>query len=274
MGKSARLLHLVCLMTLVAGFSLTANAQQQTTQQPPKKPAQKVAPVQSKPTGIPGRTMGGVQQTNRPALQSTNHVGVQTNRTVLQSGTSHTVHGNTSVAVRNTAVVGSKGYRFGTHGVRRDVRTFNQREHIAWQRGRWHHERRFGRDGWWWEVNGAWYWYAQPVEGPPLYVSDVEMVDDTVDAPPPAVVDYPAPPPPPASVLGGAVGGAILGGVLGGALTGRSGGAAAGALIGGATGAAIGAEAERRNGYYQWQGHCYYRYPSGEYAPVAPDNCY
>jgi uncharacterized protein YcfJ len=72
----------------------------------------------------------------------------------------------------------------------------------------------------------------------------------------------------------GAVGGAILGGVLGGALTGRAGGAAAGALIGGATGAAIGAEAERRRGgYYWWHGRCYYAYPGGQYALVAPGYC-
>src|SRR6266508_331432 len=63
--------------------------------------------------------------------------------------------------------------------------------------------------------------------------------------------------------LGGAIGGAILGGAIGGAVTGRAGGAAAGALIGGATGAMIGAQAERRRGYYFWQGRCYYRYPTG-----------
>ena len=74
--------------------------------------------------------------------------------------------------------------------------------------------------------------------------------------------------------LGGAIGGAILGGAIGGAVTGRAGGAAAGALIGGATGAMIGAQAERRHAYYWWRGRCYYRYPSGEYAPVPPGYCY
>jgi uncharacterized protein YcfJ len=73
--------------------------------------------------------------------------------------------------------------------------------------------------------------------------------------------------------LGGAIGGAILGGAIGGAVTGRAGGAAAGALIGGATGAMIGAQAERRRGYYWWQGRCYYRYPSGEYMLVRPGYC-
>jgi hypothetical protein len=66
---------------------------------------------------------------------------------------------------------------------------------------------------------------------------------------------------------------AVVGGILGGVLTGRPGGAAAGAIIGGATGAAIGAQAEQRHGYYLWQGVCYYRYPSGQYAAVDPHYC-
>src|SRR5580692_7335026 len=46
--------------------------------------------------------------------------------------------------------------------------------HLAWEGGRWHHAVRNGRDGWWWDVGGAWYFYPQMVEGPPTYVSDVE----------------------------------------------------------------------------------------------------
>ena len=83
----------------------------------------------------------------------------------------------------------------------------------------------------------------------------------------------PPPPPPGQGAVGGAVGGAVVGGILGGVLTGRPGGAAAGAIIGGATGAAIGAQAEQRHGYYLWQGVCYYRYPSGQYAAVDPHYC-
>jgi hypothetical protein len=59
-----------------------------------------------------------------------------------------------------------------SHG-RRDVGTFNERERVAWEHGSWHQGRRFGRDGWWWEVNDAWYRYEQPASGPPLYVSEV-----------------------------------------------------------------------------------------------------
>ncbi len=282
MKKSTKLLRIICLVPFFAIFSLAATAEQQTNQQQPtNKPAQKITPVQPKPGSMPGRQIGGQQSLKPaygPAVQQPNRVGVQQpNRPVLQNP-NRTVQTNGVVPPRRTVVVGSNGYRFARPGIRRDVHTFNQQERAVWQRGRWHHERRFGRDGWWWEVNGAWYWYPQAMQGPPLYVSDVEMVDAVAAPTPPDEVEYadepPPPPPPPSQAVGGAIGGAILGGILGGAISGRAGGAAAGALIGGATGAAIGAEAERRNGFYWWQGGCYYQYPSGEYVRVAPGNCY
>ena len=57
---------------------------------------------------------------------------------------------------------------------------------LAWKDGRWHHALRNGRDGWWWDVGGIWYFYPEQIEGPPDYVSDVEVAaDDVVDAPSP-----------------------------------------------------------------------------------------
>lgn len=159
---------------------------------------------------------------------------------------------------------------------------------LAWEHGRWRHEMHNGRYGWWWDTGGAWYFYPAQMDGPPAYVSDVEFTDDAyadpdgppggpgMYPPPPEAAYAPPPPPPPPpgqEAVGGAVGGALLGGLLGGALTGRPGGAIAGALVGGTTGAMIGADAERRHGYWWWHGACYYRYPSGEYAPVAPNYC-
>ncbi len=71
--------------------------------------------------------------------------------------------------------------------------------------GRWHHERRFGRLGYWWEVNGMWYFYDQPMEGPPAFVSEVEFGDEAVDPDAPVVVGAPPPAvvvaPPPAVVI-------------------------------------------------------------------------
>jgi hypothetical protein len=157
---------------------------------------------------------------------------------------------------------------------------------LAWEGGRWHHEVRNGRDGWWWDVGGAWYFYPQPMEGPPAYVSDVEYADDAYDPdgpppvagppgypPPPVAYAPPPPPPPPPDAASGAVGGAVVGGLLGGLLTGRPGGAVAGAIVGGTTGAIVGAQAASRPGYYLAQGGCYYRYPSGQYVLVDPRAC-
>jgi len=156
------------------------------------------------------------------------------------------------------------------------------RGHLAWEGGRWHHEIHNGRDGWWWDVGGVWYYYPQPMEGPPTYVSE-DFADD-VDGPygppvadayaPPPPGAYAPPPPPPPDPAASAVGGAIVGGLLGGLLTGHASGAAAGAIAGGATGAIVGAQAASRPGYYLSQGNCYYRYPSGQYVQADPRACY
>jgi hypothetical protein len=158
---------------------------------------------------------------------------------------------------------------------------------LAWEGGRWRHERHNGRFGWWWDVGGVWYFYPQPVEGPPAYVSDVEVVDDYAGPdgpdgpplgsgyPPPVAYAPPPPPPPPApDPAASAVGGAIVGGLLGGLITGRPVGAAVGAVTGGTIGAISGAQAAARAGYYLAQGNCYYRYPSGQYVQVDPRSCY
>lgn len=192
MRKSTRLILVVSLVSFFAGLSLSAMAQQPANQPPAKKPVQKVAPVQPKRPAMPGKPPGALQQTNHNNLPQTNRSGLQ-----------QTSHGGTAQGTKppggmsqKRVVVGARGYRFGSHGVRRDIHTLNEREHFAWQHGGWRHERRFGRDGWWWEVNGASYWYAQPMDGPPAYVSEFEYVDEAPD-----VGAYPPPPPPP--VVGG-----------------------------------------------------------------------
>ena len=52
---------------------------------------------------------------------------------------------------------------------------------LAWRDGRWHHMRRNSRDGWWWDVGG--FWYSEQIEGPPDYVSDVEVAEDATASP-------------------------------------------------------------------------------------------
>jgi hypothetical protein len=163
---------------------------------------------------------------------------------------------------------------------------------LAWEGGRWRHETHNGRYGFWWDVGGVWYFYPQQMDGPPAYVSDVEVVDDSADAgpdgppvaggyppppgayaPPPGAY-APPPPPPPPDPAASAVGGAVVGGILGGLITGRPVGAAVGAIAGGTAGAIAGAQATARAGYYLAQGNCYFRYPSGQYVQVDPRSCY
>ena len=149
------------------------------------------------------------------------------------------------------------------------------RGQLAWEGGRWRHEVHNGRNGWWWDVGGVWYWYPERLDGPPGYISE-DYADDVGYAPAAAYAPPPDayPPPPPPDPGASAVGGAIVGGVLGGLLTGRASGAAAGAVIGGATGAIAGATAASRPGYWVADGVCYYRYPSGQYVQADPRACY
>ena len=183
-----------------------------------------------------------------------------------------------------TRVQGSGGHQRVAHGGPPPSRNFAghaYRGHLAWEGGRWRHEVHDGRNGWWWDVGGVWYWYPERLEGPPAYVSD-DYADDVVYVPaaaayappPPGAYLPPPPPPPPPDPGASALGGAIVGGLLGGLLTGRATGAAAGAIVGGATGAIAGATAASRPGYWVAEGSCYYRYPNGQYVQADPRWCY
>lgn len=155
----------------------------------------------------------------------------------------------------------------------RDWGGHTYRGNRAWEGGRWRHEVRNGRSGWWWDVGGVWYYYPQRMAGPPAYISE-DYIDDVPVAYAPPPVAYAPPPPPPADPGASALGGAIVGGVLGGLISGNATGAAAGAVLGGATGAIAGATAASQPGYYWAQGTCYYRYPNGQYVQADPRACY
>jgi hypothetical protein len=247
------------LVSLVTVFALSAQAEPNGP--PPKggaRPA--VQAARPGPGGHPGAGPGAVHQ---GAVLGAVHQGAVPGR-----GPQNAHFGRGNFQARN----------FGGHA-------YHGR--LAWGGGRWHHEIHNGRDGWWWDVGGAWYFYPQPMEGPPTYVSEVEVMDDAADGPPdaggyppppgayaPAAAYEPPPPPPPPDPAASAAGGAIVGGLLGGLLTGRPGGVIAGAAAGGVTGAIVGAQAASRPGYNLAQGNCYYRYPSGQYVPSDPRACY
>jgi hypothetical protein len=252
MNASGRLKIILPLVSLAMAFAPSAYAQQPAPSngQPPGGPAHaKQLPQRPVGAGAAQRPVGAAQFQQRP-------VGGGPGR----GPDAHFARGGPMPT-----------HNFGGHPYR---------GHLAWEGGRWHHEVHNGRDGWWWDVGGVWYYYPQPMDGPPSYISE-DYADDVVYgdtpeaayAPPPGA--YEPPPPPPAPDPGAsAVGGAIVGGVLGGLLTGRASGAAAGAVIGGASGAIAGATAASRPGYYFAQGNCYYRYPNGQYVQADPRACY
>lgn len=253
MTKSRLLMISISLASIFALAPFSAMAEQTN-----KKPAPKAQAVQPKgPGGAAHPAVGAGRAPGGPG----------------QHGMDATGH----AAGRPGGKIAGGGPHFG-----HDRSHWGDRERRSWAGGHWRpYECRFGRCGYWWMADGYWYFYDHPMDGPPEVVSDIEYADPSIEqvAAPPPGAEYappppgPPPPPPGEGAVGGAVGGAVVGGILGGLLTGRPGGMAAGAIVGGTTGAVIGAQAEQRHGYYLWQGVCYYRYPSGQYAAVDPHYC-
>ena len=68
---------------------------------------------------------------------------------------------------------------------------------LAWRQGRWHHATRNGRNGWWWDVGDVWYFYSEQVEGPPDYVSDIEVADNATTEGADDAITASSPPTPP-----------------------------------------------------------------------------
>lgn len=63
-----------------------------------------------------------------------------------------------------------------------DFRRFGPDDRALWAGGGWRHDYYDGRWGWWWIVDGMWYWYDQPIYPYPTVVSSV------IYAPPPVPV--------------------------------------------------------------------------------------
>jgi len=84
----------------------------------------------------------------------------------------------------------------------RYVHDFSPVEFARWQGGAWSVGWHFGRLGWWWDVGGVWYPYAEPIYPYPLEVAALTVYGtDTVDLGYP-VADTPAIPPLPAGPVG------------------------------------------------------------------------
>jgi len=44
-----------------------------------------------------------------------------------------------------------------------DIHRFHEHDYDHWREGRWYHGHHEGRNGWWWILGGAWYFYPAPV---------------------------------------------------------------------------------------------------------------
>lgn len=76
-----------------------------------------------------------------------------------------------------------------------DFAHFTPHDRALWQGGAWHHEQRDGRYGWWYVVDGVWYFYDAPIYPYPTYIPDIVYVPDAEEiAPPPPAVEAPPPP--------------------------------------------------------------------------------
>lgn len=71
-----------------------------------------------------------------------------------------------------------------------DVRRFGPDDRALWRGGGWRHELHGDRWGWWWVVDGLWYWYDAPIYPYPGLVS---VVTYAPPLPPPRVEVVPAP---------------------------------------------------------------------------------
>ncbi|MGO8865555.1 MAG: hypothetical protein ACLQME_03545 [Alphaproteobacteria bacterium] len=86
---------------------------------------------------------------------------------------------------------GHPGPRIPFHAGPRDVRHFDPNRLAAWRGGLWRQEWHNGRYGWWWSVDGAWYFYPQPIYPYPMAVSDVYVEEPAVPPPPQYVMPFP-----------------------------------------------------------------------------------
>jgi hypothetical protein len=99
---------------------------------------------------------------------------------------------STALAARGMAAEWRGHWEGGWHGHEAPhwghggIARFHEGDWDRWRAGHWFHGEHFGRLGWWWVVDGAWYFYPVPVYPyPDPYI--------------PPMVAAPAPPPSPQS---------------------------------------------------------------------------
>src|SRR3569833_1932464 len=194
MNAFSRTKFVLPMVSLLAAVPLSAHAQDMRPGSPPVSAHPQGSPAPAARSGgpAPGVSHPGGAGAGRQPAPVAGHTGSPPASGSRMAGPGHPGPGP----------VGGRGadMRF-TRGavVARNFGGHAYRGRLGWEGGRWRHERHNGRDGWWWDVGGVWYYYPQPVDGPPTFVSD-DYADDVVYAPAaayeePPVAYEPVPPP-------------------------------------------------------------------------------
>jgi hypothetical protein len=152
-------------------------------------PLSALAQRESGRQGVQSAPPKGVQSAPHKGVQSAPHKGVQSAPPKgVKSAPPKGVKSAPPKAVQSAPHRGVKSapQRLAPAAVRsHNFRGHVYHGHLDWKHGRWRHEKRNGRFGWWWDVGGIWYFYPEPIEGPPDYVSDIEVADEAAAVPPP-----------------------------------------------------------------------------------------
>jgi hypothetical protein len=75
-----------------------------------------------------------------------------------------------------------RGAHADFHG--RDFGRFSGPERHLWEGGSWLHDWHAGVFGWWWLVDGGWYYYPEPIYPYPTYVPAASFGEPALNAPP------------------------------------------------------------------------------------------
>ncbi len=133
-------------------------------------PASAVQHAALRPAGLPSDPrVGGAARLHT--------VGLPAAGTLAHHEPSPFLHANPQRdVVHDRSFVAAHAHDFHT----RSVREFSAHEFAVWRGGRWSNEWHYGRRGWWWDVDGVWYPYANPIFPYPLEVAALVAYDQPV----------------------------------------------------------------------------------------------
>jgi hypothetical protein len=169
MNQNAPLAAVLSFLVAIAGVSsaIAEQNRQQNSPPPPRRAAPQVQQPRIQPGARPGQFVNPGEQIRPGFAQPFRQGGYA--QSFRQGGYAQPFHPGGTVA-RQWAGAGPAGRpRSGFRGINRAHRGPSQ--YAAWRGGTWNHGWHNGRYGWWWAVDGGWYYYDAPVYPYPEIVS-------------------------------------------------------------------------------------------------------